>query len=376
MRFATLAGIAAVVVAALTGSAALAQDAAPPPAEQSADAETNDSVRTIKAGVHIDPPFVMKTDDGYTGMAIELWNTIAEARNIETELVEFDTIRELVGAVRDGEVDAAITAITITEARAQFIDFTHPWFDGGLQIMVSEEPRTSFENVVGGLADTGHLQAFAWIGAVILAATLLLTLFDRRFDPNFPRRWRDGMADSFYSVMTVAVSNRPPSRKNLFGWAGRILSAFWLIFGLAVVAYVTSSVTSVMTTLSLTNQINGISDLPGKTVGVLDGSTAEDFVIAEGLQRVEFSNIDQGVNMLAEGEIDAIVGDAPILDYYVHTRPEHNVAVVGEMFAPEKYGFGIGQTSQLRRPLTVELIGADESGLIEELRTKYFGARQ
>lgn len=365
------------LVCATIALPAMAQDTTPAEAPASAAASEASplSGQTVVAGVHVDPPFVMKTDDGFTGMAIELASALAAAREAEVEFVEFATIRELVAAVRDGDVDAAVTGLTITEARAEFIDFTHPWFDGGLQIMVSDEPRTSFENVVGGLADTGHLQAFAWIGAVILAATVLFTLFDRRFDPNFPTRWRDGIAESFYTVMTVAISSRPPSRKNLFGWVGRILSAFWLIFGLAVVAYVTSSVTSVMTTLSLTNQINGPSDLPDKTIGVLDGTTAEDFAIEEGLTRVTFQGIDQAVTALTDGEIDAIVGDAPVLDYFAHTRPEHDVSVVGEMFAPEKYGFGIAQNSRLRRPLTVELIGAEEAGLIEELRTKYFGAR-
>ena len=32
-----------------------------------------------------------------------------------------------------------------------------------------------------------------------------------------------------------------------------------------------------MTTLSLTNQINSLADLPGKSVGVFTGSVSEDF---------------------------------------------------------------------------------------------------
>ncbi|WMS44561.1 transporter substrate-binding domain-containing protein [Acuticoccus sp. MNP-M23] len=357
--------------------AALAQDSPPSPGQaagggEQAAAPTN----SVVAGVYLSPPFVMKSDDGLTGMAIELWNAIAEERDVATEFVEFESIRKLLAAIQSSEIDAAVTGLTITEGRAEFIDFTYPWFDGGLQVMVSDVSPTSFGNILEGLADTGHLQAFAWIGGVILVATLLLTLFDRRFDNGFPQRWRDGIADSFYTVMSVAVSGRPPSRKNLFGWTGRILSAFWLICGLAVIAYVTSSVTSVMTTLTLTNQINGVSDLPGKTVGVLDGGTGEEFVIRSGLGHVTFDNIDNAVTGSLDGEVDAIVADAPVLDYYAHSRPQRDVSVVGEMFEPEKYGFGIAQNSPLRRPLTVALIGAEESGLVEELRTKYFGARQ
>ncbi|XWN32676.1 MAG: transporter substrate-binding domain-containing protein [Devosia sp.] len=348
-------------------AAALAQDAAP---------QVEESAATVKAGVYLSPPFVTRTDDGYSGMAIELWNALVEKRGATTEFVEFETVRELVGALREQEVDAAITNLTITEARAEHIDFTHPWFDAGLQIMISDAPRTSFGNVMAGLADSGHLRAFAWLGGIILLATILLTLFDRRFDNAFPGRWRDGVADSFYTVMSVAVSGRPPSRKNLFGWIGRIASALWLVCGVAVFAYVTSSITSVMTTLAIVDRINGLSDLPDKTVGVINGATGEEFAIAAGLSRIAYPNIGAAVDALVEGDIDAIVGDAPVLDYFAHTRPQHDVTVVGEIFEPDKYGFGLIKDSPLRRPLTNALIGADEAGSIEELRTKYFGPRQ
>jgi len=79
---------------------------------------------------------------------------------------------------------------------------------------------------------------------------VLLTFFDRRFDKSFPESWREGIAESFYTVMSVATSGKPAKRSNLFGWVGRIWQGLWLVCGVAVVAYVTSSVTSVMTTLS------------------------------------------------------------------------------------------------------------------------------
>ncbi|ASV87939.1 extracellular solute-binding domain protein (plasmid) [Ochrobactrum quorumnocens] len=47
------------------------------------------------------------------------------------------------------------------------------------------------------------------------------------------------------------------------GWLDRISGDHWLVCGVAVNAYVTSSATSVMTALSLAHQINSIADLPG-----------------------------------------------------------------------------------------------------------------
>jgi len=329
--------------------------------------------QSVAVGLYVSPPFVMQDGGAYTGMAFELWEALATDLGVEAGYQEYGTFRELVAAASAGEIDVAVTNLTITQNRAQRLDFTQPWFDAGLRIMVSEDRGAGFWDVVGGLRESGHLRAYAWLAFVIVAATVLLTFFDRYFDKDFPRRWREGIAESFYTVMSVATSGRVPSRKNLFGWVGRIWQAVWLVCGIAVLAYVTSSITSVMTTLSLTSQINSLADLPGKPVGVFTGSVAEEFAEESGFRYHSFAGIDQAVGALIDGRIAAIIGDAPVLEYYVHTHPEAHIAVVGAIFEPDKYGFGLPRHTPLTKALTVELLGAHESGLVEELRVKYFG---
>lgn len=85
-----------------------------------------------------------------------------------------------------------------------------------------------------------------------LVAKAIVTLFGRRFDPDFPKRWRDGTAESFYQVMCMATSGKS-SHKNLFGWIGRIWQALWMAVGVAIIAYVTSSIESVMTASHIEN---------------------------------------------------------------------------------------------------------------------------
>jgi ABC-type amino acid transport substrate-binding protein len=342
-----------------------------------ADAQDDEAISPASApltvGVYVHPPFVMVDDGRFHGMAIELWEWLAEQLGQESEYVELSNIGALVDAAAAGDVDVALTNLTVTRDRAERIDFTHPWFDAGQRIMVNEDRGSGFGDVVAGLRESGHLRAYAWIAFVIVVATFLVTLFDRQFDKDFPRRWRDGVAESFYTVMSVATSGKSPARKNLFGWVGRIWQGLWLVCGIAVLAYVTSSVTSVMTTLSLTNQINSVADLPGRAVGVQPGSVSEDYAREQGFNIRPFDHIEDAVEALLEGRIDAIIGDAPVLEYYAHTNPQEPVTVVGPIFAPDKYAFGLVHQSDLTRPLTVELIGAHESGLIEEIRTQYFG---
>lgn len=329
----------------------------------------------FRLGVYVSPPFVMKEGEGYTGMAVNLWEGLASAKKLNYTMTEYPTLQALVQATAAGQVDAAITNLTITHARAEIVDFTHPWFDAGFRIMVSDNAPTGIGNIIAGLGASGYLCAYAWIALVILLCTGAITIFDRHFNKEFPTRWRDGIAENFYTTMSIATTGRPPARKNLFGRLGRIWSALWLACGIAVLAYVTSSVTSVMTTLSLKNHINSLSDLPGKNVGVFTGSTAEDFVRASGIKSQSYPHIDEAVAALNEGDIDAIVADAPVLEYYAHHNSDKPVSVVGNIFEPEKYAFAFPLESELSRSITVDIIGPQESGLLQDLRTKYFGAQ-
>ena len=191
------------------------------------------------------------------------------------------------------------------------------------------------------------MEAYARLLGLILLATVLVSLFDRHFDKNFPKRWREGLAEGFYTVMSVATSGKQPSRAHLFGWIGRIFSALWLVCGIAVLAYVTSLVTSVMTTIALDGRVAGVSDLADKRVGVQTGSTAEEYAVSSRLGIRRFDNIELAAQALAAGRIDVVLGDAPVLDYYAHNTADSRVRVIGEIFALEKYGFAIARDSRL-----------------------------
>lgn len=365
-----------VVLLMLTSLFALGSGIGSVSAQNEEQSVTEVATQPLTVGVYVHPPFVTEADGEFSGMAVELWQWLAAQLELESDYVEFSNVGELVDAAASGEVDVAVTNMTVIRERAERIDFTHPWFDAGQRIMVRENAGGGVSNLIAGLSESGHLRAYAWIGIIIVIATILVTLFDRRFDRDFPRGWRDGLAEGFYTVMSVTTSGKPPARKNLFGWMGRFWQGLWLVCGIAVLAYVTSSVTSVMTTLSLNSQINSVADLPGRPVGVQPGSVSEEYARQAGLNIRHFDHVAQAAEALVDGRIDAIVDDAPVLEYYAHTTPQQPVVVVGPIFAPDKYAFALPRRSELTRQISVELIGAHESGLIEDFKTQYFGDNQ
>ena len=86
----------------------------------------------------------------YIGFDIDLWAAIAEVLGVEYELQPMDFVG-IVPALQTGSVDVALAGITITSAREKVVDFSHPYYDSGLTLMVraDNEDINGPEDVAG-----------------------------------------------------------------------------------------------------------------------------------------------------------------------------------------------------------------------------------
>src|SRR5208283_743128 len=91
----------------------------------------------LRVVVYVDPPFVARTSTGLGGFAIELWETIAAANGWKIEYVEASMLPELMDMVSEGQAQVGVTDLFITSGRLKKIDFSQPYFESGLQVMVS-----------------------------------------------------------------------------------------------------------------------------------------------------------------------------------------------------------------------------------------------
>lgn len=97
-------------------------------------------VQAKKLTVAVDTAFVpfefRDPDTGkYVGFDIDLWDAIASKIGVEYTLQPMD-FSGIVPALQTGSVDAALAGITITAEREKVVDFSHPYYDSGLTIMV------------------------------------------------------------------------------------------------------------------------------------------------------------------------------------------------------------------------------------------------
>jgi ABC-type amino acid transport substrate-binding protein len=323
----------------------------------------------IRVGLHQSPPFVMDDGSGgFCGMAVDLWNIISGALGRRTEYREYRSVDELLGALQSGDIDIIVTNLTVTHARSQNLKFTYPWYDSGLRIMVNAEEQVSFWDA---FRQDGRMVVYTVLVLLFLGVVVLVTLFRRRHDPEFTRSWRDGLSCCLYEVLFLSRSGELRKDTN---WIGYLLSSIWMLFGIAAVAYVTSTVTSSMTTASLSRDgIASLADLTGKSAGLLAGSASEEFMGGRDVFLKLFNNIDEAGNALSERQVQAVVADAPVLEYWAVTHPYKKVRVTGDLFRPEKYAFACASGSALADAVSIQLIRLHENKSIQRLKAVYFG---
>ncbi|TEA80212.1 glutamine ABC transporter substrate-binding protein GlnH [Allopusillimonas ginsengisoli] len=83
-------------------------------------------------------PFEFKQDGKYTGFDIELWEAIAQEANLKYELRPMD-FNGIIPGLQTGNLDAALAGITIRDDRKKVIDFSDPYYESGLAILVNND---------------------------------------------------------------------------------------------------------------------------------------------------------------------------------------------------------------------------------------------
>ncbi|ALM83089.1 glutamine ABC transporter substrate-binding protein GlnH [Bordetella sp. N] len=83
-------------------------------------------------------PFEFKQGNTYTGFDIDLWAAIAKELKLDYRLQPMD-FNGIIPGLQTKNIDAALAGITIRDDRKQVIDFSDPYYESGLSILVSDK---------------------------------------------------------------------------------------------------------------------------------------------------------------------------------------------------------------------------------------------
>ena len=102
-------------------------------------------------------PFEYRDESGkYTGFDIELWEEIAKRCEFDYNFQPMD-FNGIIPGLQTGNLDVAIAAMTITDARKQVVDMSDPYYDTGIMLVVRTEDAakyTRLEDLAGQVIAT------------------------------------------------------------------------------------------------------------------------------------------------------------------------------------------------------------------------------
>jgi len=346
--------------------------------EASSQAELPEELlgRTLVVGTKEAPPFAIRAEDGtWSGLSIDLWRAVADDLGLTYQLEERE-LEGLLAGLRDGSLDAAVAALTVTAERESSFDFSHPFYSSGLGIAVAPQRGLEVWGLLRQFFSPALLKAVGALVLVLLGTGFLIWLFERkRNQEQFGGGTVQGLGAGFWwsavTMTTVGYGDKAPVT---FG--GRLIALFWMFVSVVTISGFTAAIASSLTLASFESPVEGPEDLPRVRVGTLGGSATVGVLQSRGVGFRGFASVEEALDALERDEVDAVVHDAPILRYLVKEREGEAVRpleVLGETFERQDYGLGLPSGSALREPLNRKLLEQLSSPFWREAQVRYLG---
>ena len=316
-------------------------------------------------------PFSLEIDWQDAGFSIDLLSAVAEELNLNVTYARKDSFAEMFGAVQAREVDGAIANISITAERERVMDFTQPIFDSGIQVMMPA--GQSGASAVLSAIFTRQI-ALSILGALVLlfGGGMLMWFFERRHQVYFDRTAKEAGFPAFWWALNLVVNGgfeeRVPQSRG-----GRFFAVLLVVSSLFIVSIFVAQITAALTVSAIQSNIESISDLEGRRVGTITGSTSEAFLNQRGISPIGADNPDGLFAAFEAGDLDAVVFDGPILAYYVRHQGQGKAELLERIYRPENYGMAFPTGSELREDVDQSMLRLREDGRYDELLIKWFG---
>lgn len=349
----------ALVVALLVGlgaaSPASAQPTSPPASTQPTSPPASTAPAKLRVGTHPIAPFIIKNPDGtWGGISMELWHRLARELGLAYEVVDLEP-KALMAAGKAGELDVLVS-LNITERSEADMDLTHAFYSTGLAIAVRPSADDGLLGTVKAIFTGRFVKAIGGLAVVLIVIGGLMWLLERRRNPeqfggSSARGIGNGVWWSAVTMTTVGYGDRSPVTLG-----GRVLGLVWMFAAIIMISGFTASISSALTVSRLESSVTGPDDLPKATVGAVEPSQAARYCQRKGITYRGFATAEEALAALDRGELEAVVGEAPILAYAARTQFGGRVTMLPGTFENHGYGFGLRTGSTLREPLNLALL--------------------
>ncbi|VAI83712.1 hypothetical protein VPH35_127748 [Triticum aestivum] len=340
-------------------------------------------VKELKVAVPKKPgfkAFVNATSHNASGYCIDIFEAAAKKlpHVLHYEFVAVDgSYDELVRNVSSGNYDAVVGDITITAARAVDVDFTMPYTESGVSLLV--------------LTENDSKSAIEWVFLKPLTTQLWLALMGGFFFTGlvvwtieWPRNpeyqgssLRQCSTALYFSFSTLTFSHGQIIRSPL----SKIVVVIWCFVVLVIVQSYTASLSSILTAKRLRPSVTDLEQLRsnGDYIGYQSGSFVRSVLIKEGFnvnRLKDYPNKEEYAKALRKGSknggVSAIVDEIPYITSFLSDPKYINeFQMVNRIYKTPGLGFVFPQKSPLVHDLSVAILDLGAEG--SRIEKKWLG---
>lgn len=337
------------------------------------DVEFERPSEPLNVAVRVGAPFVIERADGsLDGISVALWEEVASQLNVafDYQVVELDALLQ---GMYNQDFDVGIGPLTVTAERERMLDFTQPFHSAGLGIAVRQEDRAGWWAVAQRFVTKEFASVMLALSAVLLLSGFLLWLFERKHNPDeFSQDNVKGIGAGFWwaavTMTTVGYGDKSPRSTG-----GRVVALIWMFTSVIIISSFTASIASSLTVNELASRIEGPSDLDRVRVATIPNSFTSEYLDQRFISYRPYANIEAALDALAAQEVDAVVHDAPLLNYQLRQRFDADLMLLPNTFNAQNYAFTLVEGSDMLEATNRALLDVRASPNWNNLLERYMG---
>uniref|UniRef100_A0ABM5FMN6 Glutamate receptor n=1 Tax=Pogona vitticeps TaxID=103695 RepID=A0ABM5FMN6_9SAUR len=298
----------------------------------------------------------------------------------------------MIGEVYYKRADMAIGSLTINEERSQIVDFSVPFVETGISVMVARSNGT--------VSPSAFLEPYSpavWVMMFVMCLTVVaITVFMfEYFSPvgynqNLTSGKKTGgpsftIGKSVWLLWALVFNNSVPI-ENPKGTTSKIMVLIWAFFAVIFLASYTANLAAFMIQEQYIDTVSGLSDKkfqkpqdqypPFRFGTVPNGSTERNIRsnyhdMHTHMVKYNQRSVEDALISLKMGKLDAFIYDAAVLNYMAGKDEGCKLVTIGsgKVFATTGYGIALQKDSKWKRAIDLALLQFLGDGETQKLET-------
>ncbi|XP_077591032.1 glutamate receptor ionotropic, NMDA 2A isoform X1 [Stigmatopora nigra] len=300
----------------------------------------------------------------------------------------------MVGEVVYKKAVMAVGSLTINEERSEVIDFSVPFVETGISVMVSRSNGT-----VSPSAFLEPFSASVWVMMfvmLLLVTAMAVFMFEFISPLGFNRNLAQGkdphgpsftMGKAVWLLWGLVFNNSVPVQ-NPKGTTSKFIVSVWAFFAVIFLASYTANLAAFMIQEEFVDQVTGLSDNkfqnpyayspPFRFGTVPNGSTERNIrknypSMHQYMVKYHQTGVQDALVSLKSGKLDAFIYDAAVLNYMAGRDEGCKLVTIGSgyIFATTGYGIALQKGSYWKRQVDLAILAIIGDGEMEELEAQW-----